>query len=381
MHRILLIAAAATFLACPTARAAPLPTRIYVRSEPSDARVIIDGKEAGTTDGLFEVAPGPHTVHVERDGFRPATRTVHAKTEQIERLTVSLERAAPDEAAAASMARFLGQTELPPGLLESMRTVLRQHPDQARWSGRDDSTLFGLAAKRLPEGEAGRRSVPALLELTHMLAVQELLRGKSLLDQYAENDLTDSTTLGRAVVEAAGSLRVTGSVEGIRHGAAVEDDFAAAYVVADAGKLKSHLLAPAELEKVRTAYRDVMHRQARDLMARGNWKDAILLWPHLHARELVSQALYLDAARCFAELGQADDAVRVLTEALRTFGETGTPEFFEKAGDVALQFEQKGAQQLAEQAYRAASQKLLNTISSGPENAGEQTETPNKDHP
>lgn len=379
MQRTLLTYLAVTVLACVPAAAAPLPTRIYVRSTPSGARVSIDGGVVGTTDGLFEVEPGRHAVRVELDGYSPATKDVTAEAEQIERVVVSLKKAPGGRPPAAeSMSNLLRRTEVPRGVLVAMRTVLRQHPEQTRWSGRDDSTLFGLAAKRLPEGEAGRRSVPALLELAHMLAVQELLRGKSLLDQYAEHGLTDSTTLSRAVVEAAGSLRVSGSVQGVQHGAAVEGEFAVAYVIADMGKLKAHLLRPVELQKVRVAYRNVMHRQARNLMERGNWKDAILLWRHLHAREVVSQELYLDAARCFVELGQADDAVRVLREALQTFAASGTPEFFEKAGDLALQFDQEEAEQLAVQAYRTASQKLRNTISSGREEAGEDADIGNK---
>ena len=117
---------------------------------------------------------------------------------------------------------------------------------------------------------------------------------------------------------------------------------------------------------MRIAYRDVMHRQARDLMARSNWSDALLLWQHLHQRQLVSQQLYLDAARCFQQLDQTNDAVRVLREAMEAFAKSGTAGFFEQAGDIALEIPGEPAQALAEQAYQRAIDTLRETVS-GPD--------------
>ena len=57
--------------------------------------------------------------------------------------------------------------------------------------------------------------------------------------------------------------------------------------------------------------------------------------------------------------------LRVLTEAIDTFGKNATPEFLEKAGDMALAIETEQAQALAEKAYRMASEQLKETISSG----------------
>ena len=106
-------------------------------------------------------------------------------------------------------------------------------------------------------------------------------------------------------------------------------------------------------------------------MDRSNWKDALLLWHHLHARKLVSQQLYLDAASCFQHLNQIPDMLRVLSEAIDAFGKNATPEFLEKAGDMALAVETEPAQSLAEKAYRTASEQLKETISSGHECAYE----------
>ena len=136
-----------------------------------------------------------------------------------------------------------------------------------------------------------------------------------------------------------------------------------AYVLAEESALTAHLLQPVELELVRSAYRDVMHRQARELMKRSAWKEALLLWQHLHQRKLVSQRLYLDAARCFNELGQQQDAVHLLSEAIGTFEKDASPDFLEEAGDMALAIETAPAQALAERAYRMASERLREAVS------------------
>jgi tRNA A-37 threonylcarbamoyl transferase component Bud32 len=268
-----------------------------------------------------------------------------------------------EDAGSRAASAYLARAEVLGPAREAMQTVLRQHPDESRWSGRNGSTLFAIAVRRLPGGMMRQQAGPAFLNLTHMLAVQELLKAKSLLDRYAESGLTDATTLRQAVVQAAGNLEVAGKVRGFQHQATAQDDFAVAYVLADESALSAHLLQPVSLGRVQAAYRDVMHAQARDLMRRSNWKDALLLWQHLHARKLVSPGLYLDAARCFKELGQDSDVVRVLDEAIRTLGPKAGPEFLERAGDLALAIQTEAAQKLAEQAYRGASETLKEQVS------------------
>ncbi|MCX6690188.1 MAG: PEGA domain-containing protein [Methanoregula sp.] len=51
---------------------------IAVTSSPAHARVILDGALAGETPStLPEIAPGPHTVSLQMDGFLPYSRTVN----------------------------------------------------------------------------------------------------------------------------------------------------------------------------------------------------------------------------------------------------------------------------------------------------------------
>jgi hypothetical protein len=358
-----------------------------VRTVPSGAAVLLEGKPLGKSDAIFSVSSGTQTVLVELDGYLPEQRRVEIRAAEITRVELELKRrpetagqtAAPiagktdaeknDDAASKAATAYLANADLPAPVRDAMLTVLRQHPTELRWSGRAGTTMFAVAAKRVPSGPTRQQAVPAMLNLTGMLAFQELLKAKSLLDRYAAVGLTDATTLQQAVVETAGALQVKGNASTVVQGAAVRDDFAIAYVTAEEQSLLARLLQETELEKVRTAYRDVMHRQARELMQRSNWKDALLLWQHLHQRKLVSQQLYLDAASCFQHADQVPDMLRVLSEAIDTFGKSATPEFLEKAGDMALAVETEQAQKLAEKAYRMASEQLKDTISSGPEQA------------
>ncbi len=353
-------------------------TRLFVRTIPDGARIILDGKEVGQSDGLFLVSPGIRKITVELDGYYSEGRPVRVRDGWITRVELALRRQPkasrpppespespkPDsDRGLKAAAAYVAEADVPPPVRGAMLTVLRQHPSETRWSGRSGATMFAVAVKSLPTGEIRQRATPALLELTHMLAVYELVKAKSLLDRYAATGLTDATTLRQAVEKAAGKLDVAGNAKGVTNQTTVHGSFAVAYVIADESALTAHLFQPVELEKVQVAYRDVMHGQARELMVASNWEDALLLWRHLHEQELVSQGLYLDAARCFKELARKEDAIRVLTEAIDTFGQAGTPEFLEQAGDIAMEMETDSAQLLAEKVYQMAIDALRETIS------------------
>lgn len=404
MNTVLPLLAVLILQAAPVKTEETPTTRLFVRTVPKGATIILDGKPLGTSDGLFLVPPGVHKITVEFDGYYPEVEKVDVPAQWITRVEFVLKqqseppkqppndqgKSRPDEkppdgepapradansdAGSKRAGAYLARADVPEPVRSAMLTVLRQHPTQTRWSGRSGAMLFAVAAKSLPGGQIRQRAVPALLELTHMLAVHEVLKAKSLLDRYAATGLTDATTLREAVDEAAGQLRVSGEVKGVIHQTAVEGDFAVGYVIAEESALTAYLLQPVELEKVQVAYRDVMHRQARELMERSNWEDALLLWQHLHERKLVSQKLYLDAAGCFRQLGQDEDAVRVLTEAIDAFGQEGSPEFFEQAGDMALAIETEPAEALAEKAYRIASERLFETISQAQPQGGDENQ-------
>jgi len=288
----------------------PRPTRLYVKTTPPGAEVRVDGSIVGRSNDLFQVDPGHREIFISKTGFISRTHQVTIAEAEITRLKVSLNRDTGDALdegdgvnARKAAASLLTRAEIAPKVLDAIETVLRQYPDQDRWSGRSDRKIFGIATKTLPKSpDAQQRIQPALMELVRSLAIHEMITARTLLNQFADHGLTDATSLKKAVQKLASGLDLRGNVGGLEAIASVEHDFVIGYAVVDIEKISGVLLAPKNVEDVRLAYRDVLHAQARKLMGRQQWSDALLIWKHLHVRELVSPALYLDAARCLKEL-------------------------------------------------------------------------------
>jgi hypothetical protein len=192
-------------------------TRVFVQTVPPGAQVVLDGKPLGQTDILVLVPPGVRKISLELDGYQPEVHEVEVPKGWITRVEFQLRRAASgegppppqlgeglptpptthDDPSAASAARlWIGATELPAPMRQAMQTVLDQHPTQSRWSGRSGSSLFALAAQRLPTGEIRDRSVSPMLGLVHVQATHELLKAKSLLDRFSETGLDDHVAPG-----------------------------------------------------------------------------------------------------------------------------------------------------------------------------------------
>ena len=65
-------------------------TRLYVRTIPPGARVVLDGKDLGTTDGLFLVPPGMGRLNITLDGQQPEIRQVEISEGRITRIEIQL---------------------------------------------------------------------------------------------------------------------------------------------------------------------------------------------------------------------------------------------------------------------------------------------------
>ena len=50
---------------------------VHVSSSPDGADITVDGKFVGSTPSTLQLAPGEHTIAVEKNGFATWTRTVH----------------------------------------------------------------------------------------------------------------------------------------------------------------------------------------------------------------------------------------------------------------------------------------------------------------
>jgi tetratricopeptide (TPR) repeat protein len=65
-------------------------TLLYVRTVPSGAKVLLDGKELGTSNGMFHVAPGVGTIQVELNGHAPNKKKVTIRAEGVTRVELAL---------------------------------------------------------------------------------------------------------------------------------------------------------------------------------------------------------------------------------------------------------------------------------------------------
>lgn len=82
---------AAAAPATPPAVAPTTPGSLVVESRPSGARVVLDGREIGRTPlTLPGVAPGPHAIRIELQGYLPITTTTRVEPGARARVAVSL---------------------------------------------------------------------------------------------------------------------------------------------------------------------------------------------------------------------------------------------------------------------------------------------------
>jgi hypothetical protein len=89
--RSLDVALVATRAGRPTAQAAPATGVLTIDSRPAGAAVSIDGRVAGKTPLILDrLAPGAHTVRIERSGYRPWATTVDVKAGERARVAASL---------------------------------------------------------------------------------------------------------------------------------------------------------------------------------------------------------------------------------------------------------------------------------------------------
>ncbi len=95
------------------------PTELYVRTVPSGAAILVDGKQRGTSPELFEVEPGQHTVVARLEGYQPETKKVTVRDGRIKRVILGLQKR--PEARVAPKAVASGQPKLSPRKLFSVR--------------------------------------------------------------------------------------------------------------------------------------------------------------------------------------------------------------------------------------------------------------------
>ncbi len=144
-------------LAAQPVETSPTPTtRLYVRTLPPGARVVLDGKELGTTDGLFLVPPGTGKLSIALDGQQPEIRQVEISEGRITRIEVTLKERAPSGDPAPSPPSNQAQAAADVAGLEKIVAARRKLVDelQARYeAGTIPSSDVTKAEADLAEAE------------------------------------------------------------------------------------------------------------------------------------------------------------------------------------------------------------------------------------
>lgn len=261
----------------------------------------------------------------------------------------------PEETATHTALTLL---DLPEELKSIVIETVRRHPGSGPWSGRAGRELFAIRAVPVPAGKGGALAIPVLTSSATTQAIADLVQTKSLLKRYSDAGLTDAATLRAAFVRAAGDVQFSATMKRLSTQARRVDDYVVAIARADEDAMIVGATSETTTELVKAAYREVMHQHSRELMARGEWNDALSLWQHLHQRRLVSADLYLDAARCFHALGKDVDALRMLSETLDLFAEQARWELLEQAGVLATEIQGEAAEKIAQRSFELALQRF-----------------------
>ncbi len=71
---------------------APEPSTVVVKSNPDGAEITVDGKYTGSTPSTLRLAPGDHTISVEKSGFKAWQRTMTVSAGGIVTIDATLEK-------------------------------------------------------------------------------------------------------------------------------------------------------------------------------------------------------------------------------------------------------------------------------------------------
>lgn len=222
----------------------------------------------------------------------------------------------------------------------------------ARWEGSHGVNVFVILSKPMPRSPDGARTGPAAIKMVSIIAFNELLKTSTAVKKFAELGLDDSVTLKKAIARAG----LTGVLKGVRHEEAVSGDFAVGYAVVDAGQVETAALDKANTSAVERAYLQCTHEKVTALIEARKTDEALALCRGLRAKRLASGDLLLATAQCLHAMGKTKDAVECIRGDLPVFVERSSASFLQRVGDTALQY---GANDLARDAYRAATQKML----------------------
>ncbi len=85
----------------PVAKSPTTTTHLYVRTDPSGAKVLLDGKQLGTSPDVFPVEPGVRRIVIELEGYERGDKEITVRAGRVTRLEVNLTSRVSSESATA----------------------------------------------------------------------------------------------------------------------------------------------------------------------------------------------------------------------------------------------------------------------------------------
>lgn len=267
----------------------------------------------------------------------------------------------PGAAQAAAIA-FVRRSKFSDELKQTLNDLIGSHGEQLAWVTESKGKILAVAAVPRPKNEAARRATSILAGTAHMRALAEVILSESLTQQFAEDGLTNREALKEAALLATGELRIAGSASGYEQQAGLQGDFLVGLVVAPVDQVVAALNDDHNRSQLRSAYAQMISARGKKLMEEENWDEALALWLHLHQTKLASKQVYLDAARCFYQMGKPGDAVMLIDHALKTVGTRADANYLFAMGDLAAEIDTEESRRIAVRAYEAASKSLEYSI-------------------
>ncbi|NQV34858.1 MAG: type II secretion system protein GspG [Phycisphaeraceae bacterium] len=144
-------------------------TLLYIRTVPSGAQILLDGKPLGNSDGLFPVKPGMYKIVVDLEGHEPENQQISIRDGQITRIELELKQVPSATSWTCSMHPQIKQ--LKPGKCPicHMDLITLRKPQQPQ-------TELNQPTKTVMLPDVDRRDGPTVLDLASGKLVENIAR-------------------------------------------------------------------------------------------------------------------------------------------------------------------------------------------------------------
>jgi hypothetical protein len=201
-------------------------------------------------------------------------------------------------------------------LKTAMLAAMNRHPEADRWSGVDDKQIFGICVVPFTDRDVKDGDIGMFRSSARLLAVKEMLFAKVLLDKYAETGLTDAGSLREAVARANESFTVRSKITFDIEEAIIEGNRIVGLVVADRKKIVATMTEQTRIDAVRAAYCEVVHRQAKRLIAGKKYDEALNTLLELRQAKLLGREQLFEVLGCFVGMNKPADAEKIVDNLL-----------------------------------------------------------------